>query len=241
MVNNLDLTKRQASRLLEHALLSHAHAELEPRIGEEGMPLDVRFAGREGNMLVFELQLQPGGSAPLGIIGAFCEVRTMLDGEAFLFSTCILDVVENSAPPRIMVAVPTLIQVANRRRFERTNATVASEVRLVVDGQPIESVGLLSNIGADGLGCAVPAADFDDMLLLGDSVRARFEVAGFDQEFELDAVVCSKTLNRDRSQLTLGLEFKVADGDAAGAENLANLRRVLVELMSDANRSEDGR
>lgn len=240
MVNSLDLTKRQASRLLEHALLSRAHAELAPRVGEESTPLNVRFAGREGNMLVFELQLAPGATTPLGIIGAFCEVRTMLDGEAFLFSTCILDVVENSAPPRIMVAVPTLIQVANRRRFERTNATIASEVRLIVDGQPIESVGLLSNIGADGLGCSVAAADFDDMLLLGDVIRVKFEVAGFDEEFDLGATVCSKTLSRDRTQLSLGLEFKV-DADPVSAENLVNLRRLLVELMSDPNRSEDGR
>lgn len=241
MVNNLELTRRQASRLLEHALRARAAADLEPRVMDDQTPLKVRFAAREGNMLVFELDTQCAAPAPLGIIGAFCEVRTMLEGEAFLFSTCVLDVVDSSAPPRIMLAVPSLIQVANRRRFERTSASVASAVRLIVDGQLIESVGLMSNISADGLGCSVAAEDFDDLLLLGDAIRVRFEIAGFDDEFEIGAAVCSKTLSKDRTNLALGLEFQVGEGDSAGAESLVNLRRVLLELMTDANRSEDGR
>ena len=228
----IDLTPRQATRVLEQALRARAELEIEPR----NLPEDVRLRGRllgcEGELLA--VQVADGKSAwPLSaLIGAFCEVQTVLSGEMYRFTTCILDIVEDSAPTRLLLVIPETIQVLNRRQFERTNATVASQVRVWIPGQSSPAVGLLANVSADGLACNLPDPGLDQALALGDELRVCFELAGFDESFELPAVLCNKTLSRDQQQLALGLQFHLPAGDAAAQHAWERLRAALFTLMS---------
>jgi hypothetical protein len=229
----IDLTPRQAARVVEQALRAQAALEIEPRNVPGDEPLQGKLVGREGELLSVQVRGEKF-ALPLNVfVGAFCEVRTVLSGELYLFTTCVFDAVEDPVPPRLLMIVPETIQVANRRQFERTNATVASQVRLWTGAEPTPVVGLLANVSADGLACNLAGTTLDEALALGDELRVSFEVAGFDEIFELPMVLCNKTLTGDRQQLSLGLKFNVQADDPLARHALQRVRAALSQLMTN--------
>lgn len=238
MLDALDLTPRQANRLLEQAVRAAARLEIEPRSFPDGRSVRAVLKGREGSTLLAEVSSVPPDMPAISLMGAFCEVRSALSGQIFIFTSCVLDVIDAIGPVRLSLAVPEIIQVTNRRRFERTNATVASEVYLLIDDETCGGPGGLANISPDGLGCTFPAEGLDERVLVGEPLRVRFEIAGFDEEFELPALVCNKTLSRDQKQITIGLEFDLARTGKQDARMLERVRGMLNQLMnSDTPRS----
>lgn len=237
MLNALDLTTRQTARLLEQALRLKAAVEIFPRYLAEGQSLLGSFCGREGSLLHVELNTAAADGSLAGLIGSFSEVQVALSGQVALFSSCVLDMIEQSGRAQISLATPELIQVSNRRRFERTNATIASEVHLIIDGQPSETVGALANLSPQGLGCTFPSGELNDQLLVGEQTRVSFELAGFDDRFELDVVCCNKSISRDQSQLTVGMEFAVTQSPEE-TESLNRLRTLLNQIFIQAVRTE---
>lgn len=230
---NLELTTRQTNRVVEQALRAHASLEIEPRNLPAGDPLDGQLVGREGTLLAISIPNVCEDLPLNSLVGAFCEIRTILSDELYQFSTCVLDLVDNDSTPRILVATPEKLFVANRRQYERTNATVASQVRLWIPGQTGPTVGLLADVCADGLGCNLAGDGLDDVLALDDRLRATFEIAGFDETFELPVVLCNKNICPDTRQLTLGMRFAVESNDLVGQHALFRLRTALFELLSN--------
>lgn len=228
----IDLTARQAARVFEQALRVQVELEVEPRNLPDDQPLRGQLLGREGEL--FSVQVLDGKlGLPLSVlIGAFCEVRMVLSGEMYLFSTYILDVIEEPLPLRVLMVVPETVQVANRRQFERTNATVASQVQLWVRGPGVPYVGLLANVSADGLACNLPGTAADEALSLGDELRVSFELAGFDEVFELPVILCNKTLAGGRQELRLGMKFNVQPDDPAARHALERVHAALHELTA---------
>jgi c-di-GMP-binding flagellar brake protein YcgR len=236
----IDLTPRQGARVLEQALRAKADFEIEPRNLPDDEPLHGQLLGREGDLLVVQMRDTPA-AVPLSVLtGAFCDIRTILSGELYTFTTCVLDVTDEPAGQRALMVSPETIQVTNRRQFERTNATVASQVRLWMGSRIPPTVGLLANVSAGGLACNLPGTDLDSALALGDELQVSFELAGFDDVFELPVVLCSKTLSRDRQQLSLGMRFCVRPDDPAAQRALERVRAVLFELMVDTTDMDGG-
>lgn len=236
----IDLAPRQAARVLEQALRGRAELEIEPRNLPDDDPLLGRLLGREGELLSVEI-LDEKLRVPLSVlIGAFCEVRTVLSGEMYTFSTYVLDVVEEGNLGRVLVVVPETIQVTNRRQFERTNATIASQVRIWNGAQQAPAVGLLANVSADGLACTLPGVVLDEVLAIGDRVRVSFELAGFDEQFELPAILCNKALTRDRQQLSLGLKFDARPDDPVALHALQRVQAALLEWMTNFTDMDGG-
>lgn len=234
MLSALDLTDRQASRLLEQAIRCRAKLHIEPQNRVDGHTLRGVLVAREANVLTIELMPCVSGPPPISLVGVFCELRSQMAGELFLFTTCVLDVVEGSGPTRLLVTVPELIQVANRRRFERTNTTIASHVRLITSGAVAPAAGLMANISPTGLALTLPMDGGDDPVLLGDDVRVQFELAGFDETFELPAVVCNKHTSSDRQRRLIGLEFAVKEDDLVARHTLARVHAMLNEMMTSS-------
>jgi len=228
----LELTKRQTARVIEQAIRGAARLEIEPRHRADAPPLVGILRSREENRLRVDLDPEQIDFEPAVLMGVFCEVRLTLLNEMYLFTSCILDFADLTDVRRLQLALPDTIQVANRRKFERTNATVASQIRIWPEGQTSASVGLLQNVSAIGLACILPSVELDDALLLGDRVRVNFELAGFDENFELPACVCNKALTPKKDQLTLGLEFAVPAEDDVAQHTLDRIRAALFEMMT---------
>lgn len=238
MLSALDLTQRQASRLLEQAIRTRARLNIEAQSHQVGSGFRGVLVAREGNVLTVELFPRVEGVPPISLIGSFCEVGSQMAGELFFFTSCVLDVIEAGGPTRLLLSMPELIQVANRRRFERTNTTVASHVRLVQQNRPQAATGLMANISATGLAFTLGVTECEDPVLLGDDVRVQFELAGFDETFELPAVICNKHVSADRQRLLVGLEFAVKDDDLVARHTLARVHAMLNEMMSESSSLE---
>jgi c-di-GMP-binding flagellar brake protein YcgR len=229
----IDLTPRQAVRVLEQALRMQADLEMEPRNLPDDQTLRGKLLGREGELLSVRIQDDKLALPLTVLIGAFCDVRTVLSGEMYTFTTYVLDVIEDAKPGRVLLVVPESVQVANRRQFERTNATVASRIRVWSGPSATPAVGLLANVSADGIACNLPGTALDGELALGDRLRVNFELAGFDEAFELPVILCNKTLKRDQQQLSLGLKFDAPTDDPVAQHALQRVRAALFELMTN--------
>lgn len=235
---SLNLTARQAARVLEQAVRTHVRVVLEPRSRVDLGAFEGVVGCREGNLLRVDLPNYEHRTTLIELIGAFCDARLHLDAELYLFTTNILDVVDDLEPPRLLLAIPEQLQVLNRRRFERTSAVIASQARLWPDGQPA-AVGLLASVSASGAAVNLPGPDADEYLYVGDAVRVNFEIAGFNGRFELPATICNKSLNADRSVLTVGLEFS-SSGNPADRQELGRLHATLCQLAAQMTESEGG-
>jgi c-di-GMP-binding flagellar brake protein YcgR len=237
MITALDLTQRQSGRLLEQAIRAQAPVDIEPRNFPDGEHFAGFIAARSGSVLT--LQLGPGAPRhfALPLVGAFCEVRAPLGGQVFLFTTCVLDVVEAGTHTQLLTSMPEIVQVANRRRHERTSASVACAV-VVSSPTGSHMAGVMENISPTGMACSFADAVMAD-LWVGDDVQVAFELAGFDETYELSAIICNKTHQREKRTYLVGLEFKVIA--PADRESLNRMRGRLNEIMIAIARQEGAR
>ena len=226
MLVTLDLTARQAARVLAQAVRTRAKLEIEPRPESYAALLWGNLAGREGDLLVVDLHYS-ARLLPLALlIGAMCDVRTILSGQLCLFSTVIVDASDAGVPRRLLLASPETVQLANRRRFARHTPTDPVPVRLSITGRTDPFVLGLANIGPTGMACRAPRTGLDDALFIGDVVQLEFALPWSGEIHKLPASVCGKTPCPDQEQMVVGLEFAVADHDPA-ASALEHLRAAL--------------
>ncbi|MBN2447549.1 MAG: PilZ domain-containing protein [Phycisphaerae bacterium] len=229
----IDLTPRQARRVLEQALRGGADLEIEPRTRPEDEPLHGRIIGQDGNLLRVDL-VEGAPRLPVAtLLGAFCDVRMVLSGQLYLFSTCVVDVLDTHSPVRLLLAVPDTIHVANRRRFERRTLSEFTQVRLWPQGSKTPYICELCNISGDGLACRMVRGELEELLLVGDEVRVRFGMMSSGEVFELQSVVCNKSVTHDRTQLIVGVEFRSSPADQQTTDAVRRLRTALCELATN--------
>ncbi len=231
MLFSLDLTPRQANRALEQALRSRALFEVDARSAPADEALLGTLVEREGRLL--HIQLQDRGYTPMltHLVGSYCDVRLMLSGQLFLFSTCILDLFDATNPPRLVLAQPEAMQVANRRRFERAIVQPVEPLSVFSPSAPAPRVGMLGDISGDGILCHLPGNEWADVLLVGDPARVVFELPGHDEPFDLPVTICNKTFSAEQNQLSVGLTFAPDAADSAAQAAIERLRSVLGALM----------
>jgi len=221
----IELTPRQTARVLEQALRAHVRLEIELAARDER--LAGRLLSRQDGLLLIELP-DPGPAPPLtSLIGAFCDVTMILSGQRYLFATCVADYVENTLPQRLRLAVPEVVQVTNRRRFDRLRQPHPAPLQLWVTRAPRPWVGTLTSLGPAGLGGRLPRAELDDLLLIEDEVRVGFHLPSTGESFDLAAVVCFKTPTLDGQRLDVGLELCVPQPDEPTQRALERLRTAL--------------
>ncbi len=233
-----ELTPRQATRTLELALRTHASVTLEPRNLRHAHALPGCLSGLTRATLDVDVAGPSNEIRDVLIPGVCCDAHIRTDSDLYLFATWIQDIHALGDGLRLTLATPETIGVANRRRFERTNATIVSQVRAWAPNSPAPSVGLLSNISPTGLAALFPGTELCDQVLIGDPLRVQFELPGVDGCFELPAIVCNKSISRDVKQLTLGMEFMVEPEDRAGQTALSRLWTVLGEMLLDLHNLE---
>ncbi len=215
MLVALDLTARQAARVLAEAIHKHAKLEIEPRTACEGDSLWGVVTARGPDTLSVEILGTPGPNLE-SLAGVMCDVRTILSKQLYLFSTVILEASGRAAPARLTLAAPAAVQVANRRRHARKIAGEAIAVRLDCPTMSEACLAPLWNLGIGGLACRVPRRVADEHLLIGDVLRIEFVLPWVNRTFSLPATICSKSADADGDHLLVGFEFRAAeDADRA--------------------------
>lgn len=231
MLYALDLTQRQAKRVLEQALRTKAPLSIEPRNSPDDRPICGRLKSIDGNLLYLDLSDDAGETNMTGLIGTFCDVQTILSEQIYLFASCVLDVYDTTAPRSLVLALPDSIQVGNRRRFVRRTLARSSTVEVTTDeaGEPCQAD--LCNLGGNGLACRI-SKEMDSFLLIGEQVRIRFDVPGLPDIIDVAAIVCNKTPTGDHNAMLVGLQFDLSEGDPAEAQAIERLRIFLCDATT---------
>jgi hypothetical protein len=189
MLTALDLTSSQMSRVIAQAVRLRAKLEIEPYPDACSHLIWASVEGRENNCLRVDLVDGYEEGLPNALVGAYCDVRTVLSGQLYLFTTTVLELHDRTNPPRLLLAEPENMQVANRRRFVRKAPADPVTIELI---SKTATRGMLAgdlwNIGANGL-----------------AVRVTLPWSG--EPFDLEASVCSKGNTPEPDHLITGLEF----------------------------------
>jgi len=237
MLAAIDLTARQAARVLREALQTRAQMEIEPR--SRDVTLVGNLTARDGELLWLDLH-DRGEDWPLaGLVGAFCDVRTVLSGQLYTFCTCILDSNDNTAPQRIALAAPDLIQVINRRRFDRKPVRQPLAVEVWTGQANAPLVGTLRDIGMAGLSCRLPRREAEQQLLIDDQVQIRFRLESSAEPFSLSSTVTVKTPDADEQHLIVGLEFCVPPAGSPEEPVFRRLRTLLAQQYMGPTEAEN--
>ena len=208
-----DLRQRQARRVLEQALRTQVRLDIEPRGWNDDASLNGALSSIDANLLTIALDRNQPEMALSRLVGAFCDVQTVLSDQVYFFGTCILHVYDASMPRRLVLAVPETIQVGNRRQFVRRAAPQTSIVYLRLPKQPEPCMGELCSASGNGMACRV-SRDLDGEFLIGEPVNVRFELPGLPESFNLDATICNKTPSGDGNGLVVGLQFDNVDDES---------------------------
>lgn len=240
MLYALDLTSRQTKRVLEQALRGKSRLAIEPRNRPEEPPISGRLTAVEGNLMTVELDDDGRVIPGVSLVGVFCDVQTILSDQIYLFCTCIMEVLDVTVPRRIVLALPDGIQVWNRRRFLRRSITRSTRVELTCDDLNESCTAELTNVSGNGLACRVPK-DSDGVLLIGERARARFNVPGIPEAFDLPTVICSKTTTGDGGSLIVGLQFDFDDLSEPELELIERLQAFLCDAPGSNADAEAGR
>jgi hypothetical protein len=238
MLYALDLTHRQARRVLEQAARSRAELQIELR----NMPAEAALCATvemvDDQVILARISECPSSVDAALLVGVYCDIATTMSTQMYLFDTYVIDAKREPETLWIRLARPQSIQVANRRAFQRRTVAQSSRVELLFEDGPDSFYGDLCNISGKGLGCRLPR-ELDGILLIGDQVRLKFTLAGILEQFNLPAIICNKTPTGDRSGLIVGLEFDDRSVPEQGQVLLERLRSFLCDADFSTGKQED--
>ncbi len=229
MVAVLDLTSRQVSRVLNQAARAHTTLLVDARPRNSRPALSGTLDAQLENLLRIRVDDHSisADESLLPVVGAYCDVQMSIDREQYAFSTCIVDVLEANQPRTLMLAKPEVIHVTNRRQFVRYVPDRETHVRLWPPGAQNAYTCRLVDIGPNGLACRAHRGDLDEVLFVGDDIALELDLQTIDETFAILATLCSKTLELDRTNMTIGFEFNEKSDDPAIALTIERLRACL--------------
>ncbi|MCH7872274.1 MAG: hypothetical protein IID33_11295 [Planctomycetes bacterium] len=232
-----DLTKRQADRVLLQALRTQTRLEIEPRGWQGEPPICGALKSIDANLLSIELDRDARPLPLSALVGAFCDVQTVLSDQVYTFGTCVLHVYDATTPRRLVLAVPESVQVCNRRQFVRRPAPQTSIVHIVLPHFSEPCTGELCSASGNGMACRV-ARDLEDEFLIGEPAQTRFELPGLEEFFDLPTIICNKTPSSDGNGLVVGLQFDLDDDNPGQRQAIERLRAFLCSATAITSETE---
>jgi hypothetical protein len=209
----IELNERQSNRILEQAMRRQAEVMLETKLGAENGPIMGEIAPGQTSTIGLRIKSDPGVLLD-SLIGVFAEGYIHMGECRYLFSTHIIDVSPDGRYGRMTLARPQALMVMQRRRFWRTQYADSSNVEITYEAGPLTQtvIGALCNISPGGMAVRLKGTQADS-LLIGETVRTRFELPNLNHVFRFDAVLCNKTPGSEAESVLLGLQFANLDRD----------------------------
>jgi c-di-GMP-binding flagellar brake protein YcgR len=218
----IDLDERESQTVVEAAAQGRAAIEIRPKSTVEREPIGGRLLESRADSLFLSVAEWSEAALPRSI---YCDVGLLLNGQQYLFSTSVLDVLDSMEGRRLEVTRPRVLQVLQRRRFVRADLAESAAVRVgpADAGRAPLCKGVLLNISCDGLACRMDCGDAK-RFALNDVVRLSFSLRGGTEHFHGIAAVKNLTEGGTEGTVILGLQF---DKSPAWAEQAARLRESL--------------
>lgn len=217
----IELDGLQSQRLLEHATQSGAEISILPHTRSDGLPVLAAIVGStEEGLLLKAKDNSPADS--MSLISVYCEATVVLSQARFLFSTNIIDVVQEGDDLQLEIVKPSHLHVLQRRRYKRRNLRGKTPVRIMpVDraDQPVFEAAML-NVSTGGLACRIDQTDADHCAL-EHRVQLEFALVDCEETFHLPARVRGKTPGASPGQIILAVEFESGIETESEREKLA--------------------
>lgn len=235
-----DLSPGQSERIIEQAIRHHAEVILAPRAWTDDGGLDARLCGREGELLILECPLSQDGTTDT-LIGVHIDAQMVLGGTLYLFDTHLVDVDHAEPGTLLLIATPAVLQVAQRRRFQRRTLMSKCNVRLTGgrDDEQWASTGRLLNLSGDGMACRIDEATAK-RLKTGDTLHVQFHPAEADTPFEFSSAVTNLSEAGSEGFALLGLQFQLSPEDVISQESRKRLCDMLYARLVAASMVEGG-
>lgn len=209
-----DLGPRQSSRIIEQSIRQHAGVWAEPIEDIQSRTFSGYFITANPDMIAFNLTtLTPDDAMP--VIGQYYQLLINLGETRYLAVSDILEAQAQKDGLMLIFTRPKCLQVMQRRHFHRHSPSQAFPVYLSWQEIAIENekdqittpvLGQINDISMGGMSLRLPQ-NLDNHLFIGDTVYARFSLNVRDPEYLTSANVCHKEINRERTELVIGLQF----------------------------------
>jgi len=179
------------------------------------------------------------------LIGTYCDVVIELGENRYLFSADVVGVQLPTSPhgkTRIALSYPDTIQIAQRRRYRRFQPARSTQVELRwINQEKIQNsgIGWLCNVSENGLSCRTELR-VADQLGIGERVKIEFALSMGDEQFTLDAVLCSKSPAGTRGKMLLGLQFVYDPENETLRNSQQSLRRHLLARFAALAKTPEG-
>ncbi|MBN1511795.1 MAG: PilZ domain-containing protein [Phycisphaerae bacterium] len=204
------LDARQTARLLELAVRSQARVALCPQGSDEAAAWSGTIVAAAPESLC--IALPAGATPPSTLISMCCEATLHLGPDRYVFGTNVMAVIDTDTPVRMEFARPDVLYATERRRFCRMKTRPSCSVRITQAGDAGCETGALFNVGMGGVACRIER-EAADRLELGERVQVAFHLENDTREFNLAAVVRSKTPLDGQDRIILGMEFAFGESD----------------------------
>ncbi len=222
-----DLGDAQSSRVIDQAIRHRSTVALEPRAWTDDGALSANIRGGDTRSLLVE---SADGTGPLleTLIGVHVDAQLTLGQTLYLFDTHVVDVRQDGDKVLLLLARPPILQVSQRRRFQRMTLKSPCTVQLNPRGagasEPV--TGQLLNLSADGMACRLSQAAAQSTRV-GEHLRATFHPPEAERGFEFDVVLTNKSKAGTKEHVLLGLQFHLKEADSAAQAE----RERLCELL----------
>jgi c-di-GMP-binding flagellar brake protein YcgR len=213
------LNARQTARLLELAVRGRARVTLCPQGSDETAAFSGTVVAAAPESLC--MALPEGVTPPSTLVSVCCEATLHLGHDRYVFATNVMAVIDTDTPVRIEFARPDGLRTAERRRFGRVKTRPSCSVRITGARAAQTEVGALFNVGMGGVACRIDR-EAADRLELDQAVQVAFHLENDPREFNVPAVVRSKTPLDGQDRVILGMEFVPTEGDPAQRRRLAD-------------------
>ncbi len=205
------LSPSQSRRLLDQAVKHRAEIHLEPRGWMSGESLHVMLLGSDGDLLLARNEAE-SDQALETLVGMNVDGTTVLGQSLYLFESHVVDIDWSEPQALLLIAKPEVLQVTQRRRFQRMRLRAACPVHISAKRRRQDFTGQLLNLSPDGLACRIREDDAQ-ILRAGQRISVALHPKEADRGFEFEAVVSNKTPAGTPGHAILGVQFHLREDD----------------------------
>ncbi|MBN1347615.1 MAG: PilZ domain-containing protein [Phycisphaerae bacterium] len=208
-----DLSSSQSNRVIDQAIRHRAEVTLEPKGWTDGRVVKAIIRGCDDWLLLVE-QVAESDESLESVVGMHIDVQMTLGQTLYLFTTHVVDIDYTEPEALLLIARPEMLQVTQRRKFQRMTLRSPCSVHLNPRPQGTNGAvtGKLLNLSVEGMACCLGQSAAESVRI-GDLIRVGLHPEEAEHGFEFDAVLANKSEAGTEGHVILGIRFDPSNED----------------------------